>query len=99
MRMNVLLSAMAAAASLTAVVPATASAQSYGGYGGPGYSGYGYSDRGYDAPRYDDRRAAWAVREQRREWKDHQRWERQEARRYRHHDYRGEGYGYGYDRY
>ncbi len=89
MRMNVLLSAMAAAAS----------AQSYGGYGAPGYPGYGYSDRGDYGPRYDRRRAAWIAREQRREWKEHQRWERQEARRYGHHDYRGEGYGYGYGRY
>lgn len=99
MRMNAFLSAFAVAASLAAVAPATASAQSYGGYGGPGYPRYGYSERDYYAPRYDDHRAAWIAREQRREWKERQRWERQDARRYRHHDNRGERYGYGYDRY
>jgi hypothetical protein len=99
MRINVLVSALTAAASLAAVVPATASAQSYGGYAGRGYPAYGYGDRGYYASRHGARRDAWAARErweQRRAWRERQRWERREARRrYWSHVYQSDGYGYG----
>lgn len=93
MRVNVLMSAAAAAASLVVCVPSVASAQAYDGY----RAGYGTFDRDYRAPRYDDgRRDAWAARDrwERREWR-----ERERARRYRDRAYRDDAYGYGYDRY
>jgi hypothetical protein len=96
MRIKVLISAVVAAASVGALLPATASAQRY--------EGYGYSGRGYDQG-YDGRGGDWRAHERwehRRAWQERRRWERQEARhRYWQHEH-GRGYygeRHGYDRY
>ncbi|WP_157217683.1 hypothetical protein [Flavisphingomonas formosensis] len=87
-------------AAAAALLPTTASAQSYGVYVGSGYPGYGYGGRGYYAPGYDpygyydDRRAAWIAHER---WEQRRRWESDRARRHWEHERWEHRYWHGDD--
>ena len=67
----------AVAGSLLAFLPASASAQSWGSYGGS-YRSYGYNDGYYR----DSRRDHW--RERRERWEARRRWEREREWRREH---------------